>query len=586
MAAIDRAFDYVVPPGLAADVRVGVVVRVPLHGRRVKGWVLETEVESETTRDKLVEITKVVSAGPPADLVDLCTWAAWRWAGPRAVFLRGASPPQVVDPGPWPDAEAAVYPPVEPPLPLSAAAWRTVRWPPATPRTELVSSLVDAAGSTIVLAPDPRDDDELVRTLEAHGRHVLVWRADRSAKERSRAWDVARRGAWVVIGGRSAVFAPVPDLSAVVLLDDADEALKEERAPTWHARDLAAERARRAGARFDVVSPAPTVEATALAGPPSTPPHAVERAGWPRIDIVDLRAEPPEARLLSEGLGAALSRTIAQGARAVCVLNRRGRARLLACRTCRELARCARCGAAVAKETDQLACPRCGEPHPPVCLLCGSGAGFQAVRPGVVGVRSQLGALVPRARVVAVDTASAPIPAFDVAVGTEAVLHRVRPDIEHPVRLVVFLEFDQELLAPRYRAGEQALWLLVRAARLLGPRDQSGVLLLQTRVPEDPIVVAARDADPGPVEEAERSTREALRFPPFGGLAEMSGAEPAIRAACDALGEAVEILGPERGRVLLRAPTTEALCDALSNAPLGPARALGRLRIDVDPLRV
>ena len=128
--------------------------------------------------------------------------------------------------------------------------------------------------------------------------------------------------------------------------------------------------------------------------------------------------------------------------------------------------------------------------------------------------------------------------------------------------------------------------LLVRAARLLGPRDQGGVLLLQTRVPADPVVIAARDGDPGPVEEVERRTREALRFPPFGGLAEVAGVEPAVRAACDALGEAVEILGPERGRALLRAPTTKQLCDAISNAQLGPARALGRLRIDVDPLRV
>ena len=187
---------------------------------------------------------------------------------------------------------------------------------------------------------------------------------------------------------------------------------------------------------------------------------------------------------------------------------------------------------------------------------------------------------------VAVDTASAPLPAFDIAVGTEAVLHRVRPDADHPVRLVVFLELDQELLAPRYRAAEQALWLLVRAARLLGARDDGGVLLLQTRVPEDPVVVAARDADPGPVEEAERRTRTALRFPPFGGLAEIAGAEPAVQAACEALAGAVDILGPERGRALVRAPDVGQLCDALANVSLAPARALGRLRVDVDPLRV
>jgi primosomal protein N' (replication factor Y) len=586
VAAIDRAFDYVVPPDLAADVRVGTVVRVPLHGRRVKGWVLEADVVPEAEPDKLVALVAVVSAGPPADVVDLCTWTAWRWAGPRALVLRAATPALVVARGAWPEPETAVFPPVEPPLPLSAAAWRTVRWPPTSPRADLLHALVDHEGSTIVVAPDPRDDAALVRALEAEGRHVFVWRADRSDKERTQAWDASRRGACVVLGGRSAVFAPVPDLSALVVLDDADEALKPENMPGWHARDVAAERARRLGARLDIVSPAPTVEATALAGAPSVLPAATERKGWPRVEIVDLRSEPPEARLLSEGLGRALTRTVEAGARAVCVLNRRGRARLLACRTCRELARCARCGAAVARESEGIACPRCAEPYPPVCLLCGSGAGFRVVRPGVVGVREQLAGLVPRARVVAVDTKSAPLPAFDIAVGTEAVLHRVRPAAHHPVRLVVFLELDQELLAPRYRAAEQALWLLVRAARLLGARDDGGLLVLQTRVPDDPVVVAVRDAEPGPVEEAERRTRSLLRFPPFGGLAELAGPEPAVQAACDTLAGAVEILGPERGRALLRAPDAGQLCDALAKSSLASARALGRLRVDVDPLRV
>ncbi len=115
---------------------------------------------------------------------------------------------------------------------------------------------------------------------------------------RTESWNRARAGATVVVGGRVAVLAPVPDLAAVVVLDEGDEALEEERAPTWNARELALERARRAGARCTLVSPAPTVEAEAAAGPPARPIRRFERDGWPRFDVVDLRDEAPGQRLV------------------------------------------------------------------------------------------------------------------------------------------------------------------------------------------------------------------------------------------------------------------------------------------------
>ena len=240
----------------------------------------------------------------------------------------------------------------------------------------------------------------------------------------------------------------------------------------------------------------------------------------------------------------------------------------------------------VSAETDEaLACPRCGEVRPRVCLACGGGT-FRVLRPGVVKLRDDLAALVPKARVVAVDAGSAPLPAFDVAVGTEAVLHRVPRDGGGAVRLVAFLEFDQELLAPRYRAAEQSLWLLVRGARMLGPRRDGGTLLVQTRLPSDPVVVAARDGDPSAAAADERRRRIALRFPPYAGLAEVGGNSPAVDAACDALRPSLKILGPDRDRALARASSAAELCDAFAAIDLTPARALGRLRVDVDPLRV
>jgi primosomal protein N' (replication factor Y) len=293
------------------------------------------------------------------------------------------------------------------------------------------------------------------------------------------------------------------------------------------------------------------------------------------------------------------------GGWSVCVLNRKGRARLLACVACGELARCERCGATVAQEeTGVLACPQCAASRPAVCLAC-HGSRFRAVKPGVTKVRDDLAALLPRASVVAVEGATVDASALDaelrgadVLIGTEAALHRAATMVGGSVRprpgLVAFLEFDQELLAPRARAAEQALWLLVRASRLVGPRAERGEVLVQTRLTDHEVVRAAATSDPVLVAEAEAARRRVLGYPPFGGLAEVSGDPAAVAAACDALREltvaasGVGVLGPiaDGKRALVRAPTMGGLCDALAGPGVAAARTLGRLRVDVDPRRV
>ena len=586
LPAVDRAFDYLVPDGLP-PLQVGTVVRVPLHGRRVRGWVLELDVEPETTLDRLRPLLAVVSAGPPAPMVELCAWAAWRWAGPRAPFLRSATPPNRVTETDEPEVSVGVYPQRDAPIELPDGARRVIRWPPATPRDALVRALIATEGSTILVVPDLLESTRLAHELESEGRHVVPVHGGDVGAERTASWEAARHGACVVVGGRVSVLSPVPDLRAIVVLDDADEALKEERAPSWHALPLAAERARRVGARLDVVSPVPTVEALSEVDAAATAEPAAERDGWARVDVVDLRDEPPGAGLLSARLADTLRAALDRRERALCVVNRRGRARVLACRACREVARCAVCAAAVAEGSDRLECPRCGATSPTQCSNCGS-TNLRAVRPGVVRLREGLAGLVPRARVLAVESGSAPLPAFDVAVGTEAVLHRAPHDAERPITVVAFLDFDQELLAPRYRAAEQALWLLVRASRQVGPRRSGGVVLVQTRTPDDPALTAARDGAPAAVIDAEIGQRRALAFPPFGGLAEISGEPSAVQSACDALAHdaRLHIAGPATGRALLRAESVSTLCDAIAATDLTAARAAGRVRVDVDPLRV
>ena len=490
-------------------------MRVDLHGRRVRGWVLAVTDAPEVAADLVRPVRAVVSAGPPADVVALCGWAAWRWAGPRATFLRAASPPNLVPPDPV-DVDVAVHPPVPAPLTLPDRPGRLVVWPPTRPRDDLIVSLLALEGSTIVVAPDPSERARVAAAAEATGRVTVELTGDDPAATRTAAWQAARHGACVVLGGRVAALAPVPDLRAAVVLDDADTALVEERAPTWHARDLLLERARRAGAVATVVTPIPTVEALAALGDPVTLPASIARAGWPRLEVVDRRAEPPGLGLLGARLADALRHTLADGARAVCVLNRRGRARLLVCRQCGTPARCEHCGAAVAEHDDGLVCPRGDGTRPAVCLVCGSGR-LRAAAPGVRRLRDDLAALLPHVTVSVAEAGTDVDPAAPVVVGTEAALHRVAPG-GSPIGLVAFLDLDQELLAPRFRAVEQALWLLVRAARLVGDHDRRGHLLAQTRVPDHPVfgAVAVRRPDPahpGGGDPTRHARAPALRWP-------------------------------------------------------------------------
>ena len=184
------------------------------------------------------------------------------------------------------------------------------------------------------------------------------------------------------------------------------------------------------------------------------------------------------------------------------------------------------------------------------------------------------------------DTSTSPVAGddvdvdVDVVVGTEAALHRVRR-----VDTVVFLDLDAELLAPRYRAGEQALGLVARAARLVGGRDGGGRVLIQTFLPDHEVIDAVRHADPARCTEALRAPRRLLGFPPDGALAAVSGAEVEIATYAAELRRfaGVEVRGPVDGRLLVRAADAELLADALATAvrPHG-----SRLRIEVDPPRV
>jgi primosomal protein N' (replication factor Y) len=559
ITAVEREFDYFVPDSLAALVRVGAIVRVPLHGRRVRGWVVGEDVETESSAG-LLEVLAVVSAGPPADLVALTEWIAWRWCGPRVAVLRSASPPNLVPATVWTVDRAITRQAVQ------TVGERVVRTPPLADRRAQVAAMCSTDGSTIVCVADAGRARSLAAYLEREGRRVALLHSSEHDAQRTAAWARAATGNCVVVGGRIAALAPVPDLRAAIVVDDADEALQEERAPTWHARDVLRERAARADASFAICSPAPTAEAIVAAGAVVEAPAAdVERGGWPRVEVVDRREQPPGAGLLTESLAGALRN--AKGF-VVCVLNRRGRFRLLVCAACQHLIR------VTANEARPIVCPECGA------------AKLRVLRSGVARVGEELAALLPGKRVVDVDADTAAIPDADIAIGTEAVLHRFDVRRRRPV-LVAYLDLDQELLAPRYRAATQAHWLVTRGAQLLAgrPRNET-LLLLQTRLADHPVIEALMTAQPDLVVASEVEYRRALGYPPFGALAELTGEEKSLDVAAEIVREhGVAVFGPADGRALVNASDPDLLADALALAAPA-ARAHGRLRVVVDPARV
>jgi primosomal protein N' (replication factor Y) (superfamily II helicase) len=568
--AIDKTFDYLVPETVRDQVRVGDVVRIPLHGRRVGGWVMEVGV-TPPAGVALQPLARRSGLGPGPEIIELAHWGAWRWAGRTASFLRTAAPERVVAgiPAPAPAPPSTPASGHEPTLAALASAAEAgaavLRLPPAADRVAVVLTAA-RLGNVLVLCPS---------VATARGMAARLRRRGLPLAEHPEGWAAGMAGT-TVVGTRSAVWAPVGGLAAVVVIDEHEEAHQQEQAPTWHARDVAVERARRAGVPCLLTSPCPTLEALA-AGPLHAPPRPTERAGWPVVEVVDRREEDPyRAGLFSP----ALVRTLRGDGRVLCVLNRTGRSRLLACAACGAVARCEACGAAARQPAEVLVCDRCGTERPVVCLECG-GTRLRNIRAGVARVREELAALAGEP-VEEVTAASDAAPAARVVVGTEAVLQRVdRADV------VAFLDLDQELLAPRYRAAEQALALVARAARIAarsGPAGAraAGRVLVQTRSPDHEVVRAAVHGDPARVADAERDRRELFGFPPATALAAVSG--PAAGAFVEALGRplGVEVVELGEGRWLLRSTDHRTLCDALSLVPRPP----GRLRLEVDPLRV
>lgn len=496
-------------------------------------------------------------------------------------------------------------------------------------KTEVYLRVIAAAlargRSAIFLLPEiALTPQTIARIAQRFGGEVAAIHSGLSAGERCRVHEAAAAGQLrVVVGPRSALFAPVRDLGVVVVDEEHETSYKQEETPRYHARHAALMRARLAGAVALLGSATPDLESyrNGSAGRYRLITLADRPVGeLPAVEIVDMRGEPaPEgfsARLV-ERLDAAL----AAGRQAILYYNRRGFARALQCAACGEAAQCPACdiGLTYHLRPPRLLCHYCGHsrPAPQRCPACGS-VQFLPAGGGTERVELGLAAQFPQARVLRLDQDSTRrrgdynriLSGFaageaDVLVGTQMVAkgHHF-PEVE----LVGVLAADDGLTLPDFRADERAFQLLTQVAGRTG-RVRPGHVIFQTYQPDHPIVQAAAAHDFAGFAARELELREALGYPPARRLLRVavSGRRQAdAEAVADELAVAFrnglpadrcELLGPApavfarlqdryRWQLLVKgSPTTAEKAWLAACARAAAARVRGvEVSLDVDPL--
>jgi primosomal protein N' (replication factor Y) len=465
----------------------------------------------------------------------------------------------------------------------------------------------------------------LERFRDRFGVDPALWHSELGSRTRAKTWRAVAEGeAQVLVGARSALFLPFPDLGLVVVDEEHETAFKQEEGVVYHARDMAVVRARLAQAACVLVSATPSletlnnVEAGRYAHLDLPERHGA--AGMAQVVALDLRKSPPErGRFLAPPLVDAIGEVLARGEQAMLFLNRRGYAPLTLCRACGHRMRCPNCTAWLVEHRAQkrLQCHHCGhaEPIPPTCPECTAPGTLTPVGPGVERVVEEATALFPDARriVMASDTIPGPAAAaaaaaaisarqVDLIIGTQIVAKGWH--FPH-LTLVGVVDADLGLAGGDLRAAERTLQLLHQVAGRAGRAETPGRVLMQTFNPDHPVMQALVSGDLEAFMSAEAAGRRPGHWPPFGRLAALvvssEDEREADRAARD-LGLAapraagVEVLGPapaplallrgrHRRRLLLKArkdvQVQPLLRQWLENVKLPNSV---RVQVDVDPV--
>lgn len=571
----DKVFDYLVPTDMSGDISVGTLVRVPLGPRKVNGWVVSKSDKTDYS-SKLRPIDSIRGIGPNLEIIELAKWAAWRWAGNRARFLSLASPPKLIKQ--LPSLEINITAPSVA-IPFDFRHPKSlVQFPPTRDPFCFIQGVAELArknkGSALVLVPNKEEATCLASKLQSIG-----WRVALMPNE----WAKASSGECIVIGTRSAAWAPVPNLCGVVVLDAHEQAYKEQRSPVWNAWQVAAKRAERNKAPCLLLSPCPSLDLLDWSNPTRLT-RTEERNGWSLLHIIDRRKDDPRSGLFSSELVGLIRKKIEQKGRVLCVLNRLGRSRLLSCQDCHELIRCENCAGAMKEDNAALVCYLCGHTRPFICAKCSS-LQLKTLVVGVNRAKEQLEALVGVSvgEITSQDDLQGKelkqlISSHQVFIGTQAIFTKFSI-----ADMIVFVDFDQLVLSPRYRSNEEAMAMLAYSSRILRGRQSNSRIVIQTRTTDHIVLKAALHADPSLMWDQEWEIRNLLSMPPVKQVALITGTNSAqyIEQLRNRIAnqEGFEILGSLDTGWLVKSQSLTMLCDVLENVP----KPSSGIKIQVDP---
>lgn len=479
----------------------------------------------------------------------------------------------------------------------------------------------------ILLVPEIALTPQLVQRFRARlGEKIAVLHSALSEPARLSMWRKLRAGELqVVVGARSALFAPVKNLGLICVDEEHDSSYKQEEGVRYNARDMALLRAHRASAVAVLGSATPSLssESAVVAGKMTRlrlPARAHKSAILPDVELIDLTkvgAGPSGDPLLSLPLHRAIEENLKAKGQTILFLNRRGFAPSLICEGCGTIAECPHCSVALTVHRSgkpSLECHYCDFRSPLFerCPAC-QGARFVEEGMGTERVETLLNAQFPSARVARLDR--------DVGGGmkSEKIVERVRAgeiDIlvgtqmvtkghDLPgVTLVGVLNADAALSLPDFRAAERTFHLLVQVAGRAGRADTRGRVLIQTRSPDHPAIVAAKTHDVRKFIEHELAVRREVGYPPFTHVAlvrldgpdeaEVASEAKRIASVVERLGTEVELLGPApaplarlrnrfRYRFMLRSQSRKDLREVLLAVARSAVRRRVRMALDVDP---
>ncbi len=430
---------------------------------------------------------------------------------------------------------------------------------------QLIAHVLQLGGGAIVLVPEIALTPQLSDRFRARfGERVAVLHSGLTPRQRLDAWQQIRRGGCpIVIGARSAVFAPVPQLRAIIVDEEHDASFKQEDGVRYHARDVALVRARNLGAVVLLGSATPSLETYHKARTGVFKWQRLTTRPTPRplptVEIVQLAVHRPDPdTLLTSRMLDALGETVDAGEQAIVFLNRRGFATTLVCDSCGALHQCPDCSAPSMTyhlQRNRLMCHLCGyiEAPPTVCASCGKGE-LQHGRAGTERVELAVSAKVKGARVLRLDRDTSrgrrlleTLRQFrsgeaNILVGTQM----LSKGHDFPgVTMVGILQADHGLGMPDLRAAERTFQLLSQVSGRAGRGDRPGRVLMQAYAVSHPAIACAAQHDFDEFATCELARRHELANPPHGWLAlyRITGED----------GEAVESRAVELATMLRRA---------------------------------